>query len=62
LSEIVNLRRARKQKNRKREEAEAAQNRAAFGRSKVEKRVTESERALADARLDARLLTRPDGD
>jgi Domain of unknown function (DUF4169) len=61
VSEIVNLRRARKQKNRVLKQAEAAQNRSVFGRSKAEKRVTESERALAEARLDARRLTRPDG-
>ncbi len=62
MSEIVNLRRARKQKNRELKQAEAAQNRAVFGRSKAEKRITESERALAEARLDARRLTRPDGE
>jgi hypothetical protein len=62
LSEIVNLRRARKQRNRELKQAEAAEKRAIFGRSKAEKRLTESERALAEARLDARRLTRPDGD
>jgi Domain of unknown function (DUF4169) len=62
LSEIVNLRRARKQKKRERQQAEAAQNRALFGRSKAEKRLVESERALAEASLDARRLARPDGD
>ena len=62
MSEIVNLRRARKQKNRELKQAEAAQNRAVLGRSKVEKRIIESERALAEARLDARRLTRPDGE
>jgi hypothetical protein len=36
LSEIVNLRRARKQKAREREQAVAAENRAVFGRSKAE--------------------------
>jgi len=62
LSEIVNLRRARKQKNRELKQAQAAQKRALFGRSKAEKRLTESERALAEAQLDARRLARPDGD
>jgi hypothetical protein len=62
LSEIVNLRRARKQRNRELKQAEAAEKRAIFGRSEAEKRLTESERALAEARLDARRLTRPDGD
>ena len=62
LSEIVNLRQARKQKARERREAEAAQNRALFGRTKGEKRLIESERALAEASLDARRLLRPDAD
>jgi hypothetical protein len=62
LTEIVNLRRARKQKNRELKEAEAVQNRAVFGRSKPEKRLIESERALAEAQLDARRLAPPDGD
>jgi len=62
LTEIVNLRQARKRKTRERREAAAAQNRVAFGRSKAEKRLIEGERALAEARLDARRLTRPDAD
>jgi hypothetical protein len=62
LSEIVNLRQARKQKNRELKQVEAAQKRALFGRSKAEKRLTESERALAKAQLDARRLARPDDD
>ena len=62
MTEILNLRRARKLKERKRQQAEAAQNRAVFGRSKAEKRLTETERALAKASLDARRLAGPDGD
>jgi hypothetical protein len=63
LTEIVNLRRARKQKNRELKQAEAEQNRAVFGRSKADKRLIESERALAESRLDARRLApRSDGD
>ena len=62
LSEIVNLRQARKQKARERQQAIAAENRIVFGRSKAEKRLVESERALAEASLDARRLTRPDAD
>jgi Domain of unknown function (DUF4169) len=62
LAEIVNLRRARKLKKRERQQAEAAQSRAVFGRSKAEKRLTESERALAEAGLDAHRLALPDGD
>jgi Domain of unknown function (DUF4169) len=62
LAEIVNLRRARKLKERERQQAEAAQKRAVFGRSKTEKRLIESERALTEANLDARRLVKPDGD
>jgi hypothetical protein len=62
LAEIVNLRRARKSKERAREEAEAAQNRAVFGRSKAEKRLVETERVRAAADLDARRLTAADDD
>jgi uncharacterized protein DUF4169 len=61
VSEIVNLRQARKQKKRELEQTEAAQNRAVFGRSKAEKRLTERERARAEASLEARRLERPDG-
>jgi Domain of unknown function (DUF4169) len=62
LTEIINLRRARKLKERERQQNEAAQNRSVFGRSKAEKRLIESERALAKASLDARRLAGPDGD
>jgi hypothetical protein len=62
LAEIVNLRRARKSKERAREDAEAAQNRSVFGRSKAEKRLVESERARAAAELDGRRLTKADDD
>jgi hypothetical protein len=62
LSEIVNLRRARKQKARERQQAVAAENRVVFGRSKAEKRPAESECSLAEASLDARRLMRPDAD
>ena len=62
MPEIVNLRRARKLKERERQQAEAAQNRALFGRSKAEKRLIESERAIAEASLDAHRLAKLDGD
>ena len=62
MGEIVNLRRARKLKERERQQAEAAQNRALFGRSKAEKRLIESERALTEASLDARRLEDLDGE
>jgi hypothetical protein len=62
LAEIVNLRRARKLKERGRQQAEAAENRALFGRSKAEKHLIESERALTEANLDARRLAKRDDD
>jgi hypothetical protein len=62
LAEIVNLRRARKLRERERQQAEAAQNRTVYGRSKAEKRLVESERTLAEASLDAHRLAKPDGD
>jgi hypothetical protein len=62
LAEIVNLRRARKLRERERQQAEAAQNRVLFGRSNAEKRLIESERALTEASLDARRLEDLDGE
>jgi hypothetical protein len=62
VAEIVNLRRARKRKERQRNEAVADQKRVAFGRSKAESRLMESERAMAEAKLDACRIVRPDGD
>jgi hypothetical protein len=47
-------------RERERQQTEAAQNRAVFGRSKAEKRLIESERALTEANLDASRLTKPD--
>jgi hypothetical protein len=62
LGEIVNLRRARKRKERQREQAVADQNRIVFGRSKAERRLTQTERATAEANLEAHRIVRPDAD
>ena len=62
MGEIVNLRRARKRKERQREEAVADQNRVVFGRSRAERRLAQSERAMAEANLEARRIVRPDAD
>ena len=62
MGEIVNLRRARKRKERQREEAVADQNRVVFGRSKAEKRLIQTERAIAKANLEAQRIVRPDAD
>lgn len=52
MGDIINLRIARKAKGRVAREAEAAANRAAFGRTKAERTVQTEERARADALLD----------
>lgn len=52
MSEIVNLKRARKNKARAAAEAEAAQNRVAHGRSKVEKELAKAERQNNQRKLD----------
>ena len=62
MSEIVNLRRARKQRERRREEAVAEQNRVLFGRSKAERRLIERERAMAEANLEACRIAGPDAE
>jgi hypothetical protein len=62
LSEIINLRQARKQKTRERKQAVAAQNRVVLGRLKAEQRLVEAERALSDASLEAHRIVRPDAD
>ena len=52
MGEIVNLRRARKAKARNEAAVQAARNRAAFGRSKAEKQVTDAEQAREQRLLD----------
>ena len=49
MGDIVNLRRARKASERRREEAGAARNRVLFGMTKAERRRIESEREKAEA-------------
>lgn len=60
MGEIVNLRRARKSKKRAQESRTADENRIAFGRTKSERALSETERALAARRLDGHLLRDPD--
>ena len=60
MSDLVNLRLARKRKARETAEREAAQRRAQFGRSQAQTSA-EAERRARDARnLDGHLLPRPD--
>jgi hypothetical protein len=62
MAEIVNLRRARKQRARQVAEKQAEQNRLTFGRSKAERLVTEAERDKAAQALDGHRLPGDDGD
>jgi hypothetical protein len=52
-AEIVNLRRARKQKARTEKEREAEANRIAFGRTRAEKLATDAERERAERAIDS---------
>ncbi|HEV2554784.1 MAG TPA: DUF4169 family protein [Bosea sp. (in: a-proteobacteria)] len=60
MAEIVNLRRARKQRARQDAEKQAQQNRIAFGRTKAERRLSEAERDKAGLTLDGHRLASPD--
>ena len=60
MGEVVNLRRARKGRDRQCKEAEAAENRIAFGMTKAERRRLHSEREKAERGLDGHRLDRPD--
>ena len=56
MAEIVNLRRARKDKARAEKDAQAAGNRTRFGRTKVAKRGAEVERTRSETALDGKKL------
>ena len=60
MTEIVNLRRARKQRARQDAEAQANRNRIAFGRTKAERKLTEAQADKADRTLDGHRLTGQD--
>jgi Domain of unknown function (DUF4169) len=60
MGDVVNLRRARKGRERQRKQAEAAENRIAFGMTKAERRCLDSEREKAERDLEARRLARHD--
>lgn len=57
MSEIVNLRQAKKRRMRAEKEAEAAANRSKFGRTKAARKQSEAERAKAARELDGKELT-----
>ncbi len=52
MSDIVNLKRARKAKERAEAEAKAQANRVAHGRTKTEKKLTKAEQQAAQRKLD----------
>lgn len=56
MAEIINLRRARKQRDRAAAEKQAEQNRISFGRSKAERSLTEAERDKAARTLEGHRL------
>jgi hypothetical protein len=60
VGDLLNLRRARKSRDRKRKEAEAAENRIAFGLTKAERRRLDSERDKVERDLEGHKLLRPD--
>lgn len=60
MGEVVNLRRARKDRARADADRKADANRIAFGRTKSEKSLTQAERDIAERRIDGHRLDRPD--
>lgn len=56
MSEIVNLRQAKKRRARAEKEAKAAANRVEFGRTKAERRKSGAERAKAEREHDGKKL------
>ena len=62
MGDVVNLRRTRRRKERQLEVALAAERRLAFGQSKAERRLSESERAKAERDLESHRIVLPDGD
>jgi hypothetical protein len=56
MAEIVNLNRVRKGRKREDEKAEAAANRARFGRTKGEREKETADRERRDALLDGRKI------
>jgi hypothetical protein len=61
MGDVVNLRRARKSRERRREEANAANNRVAFGMTKAQRRQLDNEREKSECNLDGHRLIDPDG-
>lgn len=60
MAEIINLRKARKAKERSSAEKQAEENRIRFGQTKQEKTVRKLEKARADKALDASKRDKPE--
>ena len=60
MSNIVNLRRARKQKRRVDKDQTAVENRARFGRTKAERQREDAQLELDARRLDGAKLKQPE--
>ena len=60
MGDIVNLRRARKRQDRRRDDVKAAENRILHSMTKAERLLIEAERQKADRDLDARKVVPPD--
>lgn len=60
MGEVVNLRRARKGRDRREKEAAAQANRIAYGRTKAERGLTEAQKRLDAAKLDAHKRETPE--
>lgn len=56
MAEIFSLSKARKAKERAGKEAQAAENRVKFGRTKAEKQLEQAKAQLADKKIDAHKL------
>ncbi len=59
MGDVVNLRRARKDRARAQAGKKADANRVAFGRTKAEKALTGAEREIAERQLEGHRLDRP---
>ncbi|WP_036294024.1 DUF4169 family protein [Methylosinus sp. PW1] len=62
MGEIVNLRRARKVRDKRAKEAEADANRIAHGRTKAERELGEATARLEKEKLDAHRIETPQSD
>lgn len=56
MNQVINLRRARKHRERAEKDAQAAANRAAFGRTKAEKKKTKQEADAMQRTLEGHKL------